>query len=226
MILVATGLRREARLFGGPGLHAVAGAGDTARLEAELERLAPRADGMVSLGLAAALHPDARPGAWIVGHVIHAEGEKFFADVPWSQRLQARLPGAGYGSIYGSDRVVRGVLAKFQLGSERFSDAVDMQSHLVARVAARHGLPFAVARLISDGMADESPPALQAGMGPGGTVGMPAVLRSVLTDPRQLPALIRAGVRAERGLRRLARDRAMLGPRLLGPAARQVPPGA
>ena len=61
------------------------------------------------------------------------------------------------------------------------------------------------------------PPAARVGMKLDGTMDLPAVLRSLLANPGQLPALIRTGLEAERGFRALLRGHRRLGPRLGGP---------
>ena len=68
--------------------------------------------------------------------------------------------------------------------------AVDMESHVVARAARRHRLPFAAARVVCDPAHRALPPAARIGMKPDGRMDLPAVLRSVLAEPGQLPALI------------------------------------
>jgi hypothetical protein len=94
---------------------------------------------------------------------------------------------------------------------------VDMESHIVARVAGRHRLPFAAARVISDAAHRTLPPAARVGMKSDGGMDLPAVLRSLLANPGQLPALIWTGLEAERGFRALLRGYRCLGPRLGGP---------
>ena len=79
--------------------------------------------------------------------------------------------------------------------------AVDMESHVAARVARRHRLPFAAARVVSDPAHRTLPPAARVAMKPDGRVDLPAVMRSLLAHPAQLPALIRTGRDAERGFR-------------------------
>ncbi len=90
--------------------------------------------------------------------------------------------------------------------------AVDMESHIAAAVAVRHGLPFAVARVVSDGADRSLPKAAQAGMAADGSMDIAAVLRALARDPRQLPALIRVGREAETAFRALGRGRDLLGP--------------
>jgi hypothetical protein len=92
--------------------------------------------------------------------------------------------------------------------------AVDMESHIAARVAARHGLPFAVARTISDGADRALPRAAQAGMRPDGGMDVGAVIAQLGRRPWELPALIRTGMEAEAAFRALLRGRQLLGPAL------------
>lgn len=69
--------------------------------------------------------------------------------------------------------------------------AVDMESHIVAEVAAAHALPFAVVRVIGDAADTDLPGAARVPLGPDGNVRMGAVLAAVARRPRDIPALIR-----------------------------------
>lgn len=211
-ILAATGLLREARILRGPGVRAIPGGGDQQRLEAELDRAAPEVRGIISIGIAGALAPGLRPGDWVVADAV---GE-VPTDPGWAARLAEAL-GAARGPIAGSDIMVADVAGKAALHGATGALAVDMESHVAARVAARHGLPFAVARVISDAADRSLPPAARVGMRPDGAMDLYAVLRSLAADPRQLPALIRTGLEAERAFRALLRSHHRLGPGLAGP---------
>ena len=72
-----------------------------------------------------------------------------------------------------------------------------MESHVAARVAARHALPFMAIRAISDTASETLPPAALVGMNPDGSMALGSVLRSLARHPAQLPALIRTGRSAE-----------------------------
>ncbi|MDB5370081.1 MAG: hopanoid-associated phosphorylase [Roseomonas sp.] len=219
-ILAATGLRREQRILAGPGVQAIAGGGDPARLEAALDRLAAAgARGIISIGLAGALAPGLRPGHWVVASAILGSGTPLPADPAWAARLAARLPGATRGMLLGTDTMVAEAAQKAALHRSTGAAAVDMESHVAARVAWRHRLPFAAARVISDAADRTLPPAARAGMRPDGEMDLPAVLRALLARPSQLPALIRTGLEAERGFRALLRGHRGLGAGLAGPAA-------
>jgi adenosylhomocysteine nucleosidase len=223
MILAATGLQRERRIVAGPDIEAIAGGGDAARLEAALDGLADRASGVISIGIAGGLAPGLQVGQWVVADAVLVDGESMPTDPAWTGRLAARLPEAARGLLLGANAMVAEATQKASLHRTTGALAVDMESHIVARVARRHHLPFAVARVVSDAAHRTLPPAARVGMKSDGTMDLPAVLRSLLADPGQLPALIRTGLEAERGFRALLRGYRRLGPRLGGPDLGEPP---
>ena len=195
-LIVACGLKREARVIEGDGREvvAVAGGGDGARLEVELDALTRTTPAiLLSSGLAGALDPALAVGAIILD-----------GDVSLVARLRACLPDAVIGRVRGSDHIVATTAGKQAL---RFGGAiaVDMESHIAARVAARQGLPFAALRVISDTAEETLPPAALVGMRPDGGMALSAVLASLVCRPAQLPALMRTGRNAGIAFRVLRR---------------------
>lgn len=182
-----------------PEVIAIAGGGDGARLERELEAAAVGAKLILSSGLAGALDPALKPG-----NVILA------GDAALIERLRPLLPEAKIGRVFGSDVAIGSVAAKAAARTQSGALAVDMESHIAWRVAKRHGLPFLVARVISDGAHHALPPAALVGMKPDGGIAFGAVLASLARHPRQLPALIRTGRDAEIAFRALRRLHHML----------------
>jgi hypothetical protein len=86
-----------------------------------------------------------------------------------------------------------------------------MESHIAARIAAQHGVPFAACRVIIDPAERTLPPAALVGMRSDGRPDVFAVARSLIQQPRQVFALLRvvADLRAARsaltdGRRRLS----------------------
>jgi adenosylhomocysteine nucleosidase len=217
MILAATGLQRERRMVAGPDIEAVAGGGDHARLEAVLDRLSAGARGIISIGIAGGLAPGLQPGQWIVADAVLVDDVSVPTDRLWTGRLAARLPEATRGLMVGANAMVAEAAQKAALHRATGALAVDMESHVVARVAERHRLPFAVARVVSDAAQRSLPPAARVGMKSDGRMDLPAVLRSLMAHPGQLPALMRTGLEAERSFRALLRGYRRLGPRLGGP---------
>ena len=79
--------------------------------------------------------------------------------------------GGGFGPdalVIGVDQLVASAEAKAALQAATGAIAIDMESHIAARVAARHGLPLAVLRVVSDTAADTLPPAFAVAMRRGG----------------------------------------------------------
>jgi adenosylhomocysteine nucleosidase len=222
MIIAATGLERERRIVHGPGVEAIAGGGDHQRLEALLEAHAAQAHGIISIGIAGGLAPGLRAGHWVLADAVSADGKPFPADALWTGRLAARLPTVARGLLLGVDAIVADTAAKADLHRTTGALAVDMESHVAARVAQRHRLAFAAARVVCDPAHRTLPAAARIAMKPDGRVDLPAVLRSLLARPGQLPALILTGWDAERAFGSLLRGRRRLGPGLCGPDLDQL----
>jgi hopanoid-associated phosphorylase len=210
MILISTGLKREARILAGPDARVVAGGGDSVRLERELEAAAREATAIISMGLCGALADGLRPGDWVVGETLLSH-ERSSCDPEWADTL-ARVLGARTGAILATGEMITTADAKRMVHAETGAIAVDMESHVAASVAARHDLPFAVARAVSDAAGRSLPKAAQAGMAADGSMDIGAVLAALARDPSQLAALIRVGREAEAAFRALGRGRDLLGP--------------
>ena len=90
--------------------------------------------------------------------------------------------------------------------------AVDMESHVMGRLATAHGLAFAAARVIIDPAERTIPSAALLGMRPDGGTNAWAVLRDVVARPSQLLSLVRVAVDAFAARAELLRVRRLLGP--------------
>ncbi|NIJ33130.1 hypothetical protein FHS98_001500 [Sphingomonas oligoaromativorans] len=236
MILIATGMKREAKALKRDGVQVVVGGTDPARLEAELEAgVAAGATAILSMGLAGALAPRMAVGDWVVGTISpsgmerrewsvgagnarrehkplgQAPSRKTEASKAWINRVAEILPGAVVGRIHADGAMVVTARQKEDLHFSTRACACDMESHIAARVAERHNLPFVVARVISDAADRTLPKAAQVAMGPDGGVRIGAVLLAILTRPWQLPALIGVAMDADRAMRTLVRGYNMLG---------------
>jgi hopanoid-associated phosphorylase len=205
-ILAATGLKREARILCGPGVLAIPGGGQSAALEAALlAAAADGASGLISIGIAGALAEGLSPGDWAVASAVIVDGEAVPTDEAWREALLARLPGAKAGAFLGSEAMLTEAAEKRRLHAATGALAVDMESHVAARVARRTGLPFAAARVISDAAGRDLPAAVRAGMRADGGMALWPVLAALARDPSQLGSLIRTGLEAERAFQALER---------------------
>jgi adenosylhomocysteine nucleosidase len=195
-LIIACGLKREARIFDRPGrdIFVVIGGGNAATLDRDLEDRVSRFPGIIlSCGIAGALSPSLRPGDVVID-----------GDAAVTERLKQAVPHAHRGRIVGNDAIVATAGEKRLLSEQTGALAVDMESHVAGGVALRKDLPFAALRVISDGAEDDLPPAALVGMSPDGGMALGAVLASLSRNPRQLPALIRTGRQADQAFRSLA----------------------
>ena len=215
-VVVATGLRAEARIVAGsPRVRAIAGGGASDELEDQLWRaIAEGGEALISFGLAAGLAPDLTAGSCIVGREVVHGGMCYSTYLMWASRLKTAIARAEMARIAGVDRSLGGVSEKRALHAESGAAAADMESHIVGRIAAESGLPFAILRVIADPAERQLPPAALVGMRSDGAIDVRAVLVSLAGNPGQLPALMRLAVDTGRARATLLRCHNLLGPGL------------
>jgi adenosylhomocysteine nucleosidase len=92
-----------------------------------------------------------------------------------------------------------------------------MESHIAARIAARHNVPFAACRVIIDPAERTLPPAALVGMRDDGRPDVFAVVRSLCQQPKQVFALLRVIADARAARSALFRGRRRLGDNLSFP---------
>ncbi|MGC9952814.1 MAG: phosphorylase [Rhizomicrobium sp.] len=210
-ILAATGLAKEARIAKRAGLKPVIGGGNSRLLAARLEEAAAGATAIVSLGVAGALAPLLRPGDVIIATHVVAGNEHYTCDAAWSQILRGRLAYSRSAIIAGVDEVVSHIGMKKALLRNTGAHAVDMESHIAARFAKQHGLPFVALRVICDGSQRTLSPAALEPLKPNGKPRLLAVLKSVANEPAQIPELLQTRREAGRAFRALLRCCKILG---------------
>lgn len=196
-VLAVTGMQIEAQTVAGPQIAVFAGGGDGRQLARDLHDAAGRdASAIISVGIAGGLAPGLKPGTCLVGRgVIDASGAYFESDRRWANRL-AMILGAPTVDIAGVDAPVTDPAQKRALHVETGAVAVDMESHIAARVARAHDLPFACLRVVADPAERRLPPAVLVGMRRDGTLALGAVICSILRQPGQLPSLYRTALDA------------------------------
>ncbi len=210
-VIAVTGLAFEARIAAGEGVIVIHGR-DEQQMIAALEcAVVSGASGIISFGTAGGLAPDLAPGDWIVAEAIITDAQRWDADTAWSAQLLNRLSCATHAPIASVDVPVAGASAKLALHKCTGAAAVDMESHVAARVAAAHGLPFVACRVVIDPAHRTLPPAALVAMRADGGVDVAAVLRSLAGRPSQVPALLRLALDARAARAALFRGRGLLG---------------
>ena len=193
-VLAVTGTRREASVLRGAGVTALAIGGSGRVLDEALVAHRGALAAIVSFGMGGALNPELRLGDWVIGSGV-CGGAEANCDPEWASALALRLPQARSGPCYADGRLIGDCGEKQALYRKHGALVADMESHLVAKAAARLGIPFAILRCISDEAGADLPPAIAVAMHPDGRLALRAILKSILTNPAQLPELMRSTAR-------------------------------
>lgn len=221
-MIVVVGMAFEARIAAGFGAQVIC-SGDGQNLAGSLARaITGGCRGLVSFGVAGGLAPDLRPGACVVASEILSGSARLKTDHHWTQRLLQTIPDAVHGIVVGVKAPVADTKAKRALHLETGAVAVDMESHVVAEVAAARGLPVVALRVITDPAMRALPMSALAAMRPDGTTDFAAMIRSVMKRPAELPALLRTALDARAARATLLRGRQLLGPGLGLPNLREL----
>jgi nucleoside phosphorylase len=169
---------------------------------------------MISFGVAGGLAAHLRAGDWVVASSIresHGSHSTRATDAVWSRKLLSLIGRAVHAPIVGVDVPVAEPAKKRELHRATGAAAVDMESHLMARVAAEHKLAFAAVRVVVDPAHREVPSAALLNMRPDGRADTRAMMRDVIARPSQLSPLARIAVDALAARSQMLRVRRLLG---------------
>jgi nucleoside phosphorylase len=146
---------------------------------------------LVSFGIAGGLAPHLKAGDVVVSTEVLSGDERWRADESVRSRVGALAAkiGAVEGPVLGTSRIIAGTDEKRRTWIETGALAVDLESDVVARIAAAAGIPLVVVRTIADTAYRTLPPAALIPLAANGTPNLARVLGSVLREPRQLGAL-------------------------------------
>ena len=216
-VIVATGFAREVRTVAGPDIVAIAGGGVAERLEDRLEAAArDGAAGIVSYGLTGGLADGLRIGDWVVGSRLRGAIDHD-CHPGWRDAIAARLPGAHVGAFFADGRMIDTIAEKRALGVAHDALAVDMESHVAARVARAHGLPFAIVRIVSDEVDHLLPHAITVSMRPDGGFDRARMRASLAAAPEQMRDVVQTMAQFAAGFRGLRAGARKMGERLAFP---------
>ena len=196
-VLAVTGTRREASVLRGLGVEALAIGGSADTLDGALVETGGALAAIISFGMGGALCADLKLGDWVIGTEVCGAANAL-CDPDWAATLARRLPGARSGPCYADGRLIGNSEEKQALYRKHGALVADMESHLVAHAAAKFCIPFAILRCVSDEAAADLPPAIAVAMRPDGGLALAAIFKSIVTNPQQLPTLLRSTARFSR----------------------------
>ena len=191
-VLCTSGLAVEAKIARAAGFSVVVGAGDRERTKALVETAAARTKCLVSFGIAGGLAPGLKAGTVVVSGDVVSERQCWRVDALYRHRLSAfaRDISAIEGPVFGATSILATRSEKRRAWTATGALAVDLESEIVARAAARFGIPFLVLRTVADTARRDLPPASLIPLAVDGTPNCSRVVAAVLRRPSQLAGLI------------------------------------
>jgi adenosylhomocysteine nucleosidase len=218
-VLCTSGLAAEAKIARAAGFSVVVGAGDRERTASLVEHAVAHANCLVSFGIAGALAPQLRSGNVVVSAEVIAADCRWRGEEGFCRRVAelARKLGAVEGPVLGARAILPSEAEKRRAWQETGAFAVDLESDVVARIAARAGVPFVVVRAIADAAYRELPPAALIPLSEEGRPRLKHVFASVLRYPRQITPLIGLACETKKALAALAEPARALHGLVAGP---------
>lgn len=214
-VIAVTGLAFEARIAAAKGVRTVCFA-VPGRLAQAIETAANHPDcrGVISFGTSGGLDPHLCPGDWIVATAIVNGMTRYDADPEWTHILAQSLPRSVQGVFATASEPVTGVADKRNLRDATGALGVDMESHIAAGIAYRHGIAFAACRVIIDPASRALPACTRVAIHEDGRNAPGRLLAALVKHPSELWPLFRLALDAKRARAALIGGRRLLGARM------------
>ena len=203
---VATLCPESAQDYGRDDLLVVSGMGADAARRAGQTLLTAGAEALVSVGTAGALQPDLQPGDLCIPEQILWQSQNFPTAPVLVESFQRRFPTARAGALLSLPQVLSDPQEKAKYAEQAL--AVDMESGVLAALAAQQGVPVLALRVVIDTHDTRLPDAVRYGVDAYGRPQPLRFLRYLLRRPQDLPQLLRLGQqmqKAQATLRQLRR---------------------
>lgn len=213
-VVLVTGMKLEAHIakIFGRRFRAVVREGSEHEFWEKIQEAIKRGGAaIISYGIAGGLHPRLKSGDIIIGDSVVDNNITFETDLKWRNHLKKIITRSTIGKVIGVDRPVTSSMEKNQLNAQYGGIIVDMESHIAARIAKVHGLPFVILRVIADHAKREVPEAARQALKQNGTISYRPIINSIKEDPKQMTTMYHLSVDFFRSLRSLFRCNWLLG---------------
>jgi hypothetical protein len=169
---------------------------------------------IISVGVCGGLSPKAQIGQAFIYRTCRTPNGILYADVPWRQRLFAATK-YFESDVWSSGQfnTANTIAERATLFAQTGCDVIDDETFAVAELAARRKIAWIGLRTVSDGAEDNLPPAVLGALNANGTDNIEAVITSVISDPLQIPALIKTARNAQTSFDELRTACIQAGPR-------------
>lgn len=169
--------------------------------------------GIISFGLCGGLAFQAHIGQVFLASYVVTPKDTYQADTDWLKRLfdATHAYERHYWST-GDFNTANSVQERNRLFEHTKCWVIDDESYAVAQFAKERKIPFAVMRSVSDGAEDNLPPAVVNALNDNGTDNLWNVIKSVATNPFQIPALFKTAQEYFRSLDTLRTAAIQVGP--------------
>lgn len=215
--LVVVGMEDERAIAEGDDVVVVVGTANAEILRKKLSTINPSGIGAVySFGVAGGLDPTLKPGDLLLSMRVlmqNPANNLLLIEQSWesSPQLLATYtvmakndPALTFrrGIFLGSDLEARDnpETGNQGLREKTGADIIDNESHIAANFAAEHQLPFIAVRAVSDSVNKPLPPAALIALEADGSPDGKAILKSILKNPLQIPALVRTAIDYQKSL--------------------------
>ncbi len=227
-VLVVVGMEDERAIAAGDGVDIVVGTANAGVLRKRLEKIDPaNVNAVYSFGVAGSLDPALKPGDLLVSTEVVAQitdarpygsAESWVADQGLLMAILAQSATDESVKVHkavflGTDFEARDNPETNNQNLRKISGAhiIDNESHIAAKFAAEHNLPFMSVRAVSDSVSNGLPPAALIALNEDGSPNGIAIAKSLLKNPWQIPALIRTAREYQKALNSLTLFRRDIG---------------
>jgi len=162
---------------------------------------------VISWGTCAALSPDLQCGDLLLPELIIEDGDRYFTDKSWADRVRGSIEDNRLNIHHGSMTIARSILAdkkqKMDLYEKTGAWAADMESAGIIKTAQSLGLPCLVIRAVLDEVDTAIPGAIIKHTDEFGTADVPGLIKEIVQAPRLLAALSELALSLHKAVRTL-----------------------